>query len=83
MKLLLTNTFKKKFNKLPLDVQKKIKESLLSIYEKPFLGKKLMGDLEGEFSCRVGKYRIIYFIDENDNIWIETVGHRKDVYRRK
>ena len=83
MKLLLTNTFKKKFKKLSLDVQSKIEKSLLSIYERPLLGKKLIGELEGEFSYRVGKYRIIYFIDENDNIWIETVGHRKDIYRRK
>ena len=83
MKLLLTNTFKKKFKKLSLDVQSKIEKSLLSIYERPLSGKKLIGELEGEFSYRVGKYRIIYFIDENDNIWIETVGHRKDIYRRK
>ena len=83
MKLLLTNTFKKKFKKLPMSVQDKIEEALLSIYEKPFAGKKLMGELEGEFSCRIGKYRIIYFVDENDDIWIETVGHRKDIYRRK
>ena len=83
MRLLLTNTFKGKFKKLPLGVRNKIEEVLLSIYEDPLSGKGLMGELEGEFSFRVAKYRIIYFIDENDNIWIEAVGHRQDIYRRK
>ena len=83
MNLFLTNTFKKRFQNLPQNAQKRVKESLLLIHKKPFSGKKLMGDLEGEFSYRVGQYRIIYFIDENDNIWIETVRHRKNAYRRK
>ena len=83
MKLLLTNTFKKKYKKLPVDVQCRVEAALLSIYKEPHSGKKLLGELEGEFSYRVGKHRIIYFVDEDDNIWIETVGHRKDIYRRK
>jgi hypothetical protein len=27
--------------------------------------------------------RIISFVDDNENIWIETVGLRKDIYRGK
>ena len=42
-----------------------------------------MGKLEREYSFRIGKYRISYFVDEKQNIWIETVSHRKDVYRKK
>jgi len=42
-----------------------------------------MGKLEGEYSFRIGKYRIIYFVNEKRNIWIDTVRHRKDVYRKK
>lgn len=48
-----------------------------------YKGKKLLGKLEGEFSYIIGKYRIIYFIDKEKNIWIETVRQRKDVYRKK
>jgi mRNA-degrading endonuclease RelE of RelBE toxin-antitoxin system len=43
---------------------------------------KLLGDLDGEFSFRVGAYRIIYFIDQGKNIWIEAVRHRKEVYKK-
>ncbi len=46
----------------------------------PLVGKKFLGDLEGEFSFRVGVYRIVYFINRENNIWVETVRHRKEVY---
>ena len=41
----------------------------------------MLYDLTGLRSLRVGKYRIIYKIDEeNKVIWLITVRHRKDVY---
>jgi len=79
----LTNTFQKKFQKLPKDIQVRIEDALREISLNPYVGKKLMGELEGEYSFRIGRYRIIYFMDEMQNIWIETVNHRKDVYRKK
>ncbi len=82
-KLFLTNTFQKKFRKFPKNIQARIEEALEVISRDPFAGKKLMGDLEGECSYRIGRYRIIYFMDEKQNIWIETVSHRKEVYRKK
>jgi len=82
-KLLLTNTFQKKFQKKPRDIQIRIEGALREISRNPYTGKKLMGELEGEYSYRIGRYRIIYFVDEMQNIWIETVSHRKDVYRKK
>ena len=81
-KLFLTNTFQKKFRKVPKNIQARIEEALEVISRDPFAGKKLIGDLEGEYSYRIGKYRIIYFIDMDENIWIETVRHRKDVYKK-
>ncbi|MBN1270907.1 MAG: type II toxin-antitoxin system RelE/ParE family toxin [Candidatus Aminicenantes bacterium] len=81
-KFFLTNTFQKRFRKAPKKIQSKIEEALQEIKKNPFLGKKLMGELEGEYSYRVGRYRIINFVDEKQNIWIETVNHRKDVYRK-
>lgn len=82
-KFYLTNTFQKKFQKLPKDIQVRIEDALREISLNPCAGKKLMGELEGEYSFRIGRYRIIYFMDEMQNIWIETVNHRKDVYRKK
>ncbi len=83
MVLFLTKTFQKNFQKLPKNIQTKVENSLGKIYLDPYKGKKLLGELEGEFSYRLGKYRIIYFIDREKNIWIETVRHRKDVYKKK
>jgi mRNA-degrading endonuclease RelE of RelBE toxin-antitoxin system len=83
MALFLTQTFQKNFLRLPRDVQPKVEAALRKVYSDPCIGKKLLGDLEGEFSLRVGAYRIIYFMDKQNDIWVETVRHRKEVYRRK
>jgi mRNA-degrading endonuclease RelE of RelBE toxin-antitoxin system len=83
MALFLTRTFQKNFLRLPKNSQPKVEAALGKIFSNPLVGEKLLGDLEGEFSLRVGMYRIIYFIDKDDNIWIETVRHRKEVYKRK
>ena len=83
MALFLTHTFQKNFLRLPRDVQPKVEAALRKVYSDPYIGKKLLGDLEGEFSLRVGAYRIIYFMDKQNDIWVETVRHRKEVYRRK
>jgi len=82
MNLYLTKTFQKRFSKLPKTIQNKIETALKEIYLDPNSGKRLLGELEGEFLLRVGTYRIIYCIDEQKNIWIETVRHRKNAYRR-
>ena len=83
MALFLTRTFQRNFLRLPQKSQPKVEAALRKICSNPLIGKKLLGDLEGEFSLRVGIYRIIYFIDEDDNIWAETVRHRKEVYKKK
>jgi mRNA interferase RelE/StbE len=83
MGLYLTRTFQKKFLKLPKNHQNQIENALEEIYLDPYAGKKLLGELEGEFSYKIGDYRIIYCLDEKKDIWIETVGHRKDIYRKR
>lgn len=46
------------------------------------LGKPLRDDFSGEWSARRGSYRILYRIDESDELIIVTrIGHRGDVYR--
>jgi mRNA interferase RelE/StbE len=83
MALFLTQTFQKNFLRLPKNIQPKVESALLNIFSNPLIGKRLLGELEGEFSLRVGSYRIIYFLDRENNIWVETVRHRKEVYRQK
>lgn len=80
MRIFLTRKFQKNFEKLEKETQRKIKLALKQIYTNPHKGKKLIGELEGEYSWRVGSSRIIYTIEKKD-VWIETVRHRKESYR--
>ena len=49
--------------------------------ERPREGKPLVGNHKGEFSLRVGDYRIVYELDTTGHIvYILTVKHRKRVY---
>ena len=48
----------------------------------PFQGKRLKGRLTGDYSLRVGDYRIVYAV-YNDNLIVHIIdlGHRKDLYK--
>lgn len=47
----------------------------------PFLGKPLKHDLEGYFSIRHNRYRIIYTVDDKKHeAVIEFVGARENIY---
>ena len=50
-----------------------------SLQENPRAGKPLVGNHKGEFSLRVGAYRIVYEISVH-NIYILTIKHRRHVY---
>lgn len=44
----------------------------------------LTGDLAGFYKLRVGDYRILYEILEDEHtIVLHKIGHRKEVYRRR
>jgi mRNA interferase RelE/StbE len=48
----------------------------------PFLGKVLVANLRGQYSLRVGDYRIIYSIFQKQLlVTIIDLGHRKEIYR--
>ncbi len=79
--LFLTNTFIRNYEKLPRNIQNRTKENLQVLRNNPFAGKKLTGDLKGEYSYRIGDYRIIYTM-EKDEIFVEAIGHRKDIYSK-
>jgi len=51
------------------------------IKEDPYCGKPLMRDLSGKFSYKIGVYRIIYIINEDDGVVeILSAGHRSIIY---
>lgn len=46
------------------------------------VGAPLRGELEGIWSARRGTYRVLYRIDdENSEVIVLRVGHRRDIYR--
>ena len=48
----------------------------------PALGKPLRGNLAGKWSLRIGDYRIIYAINENEKmVLLYAAKHRKTVYQ--
>ena len=60
----------------------RIAETIDELCENPYRGSALKGDLSGLRRLRVGAYRVVYEIRENELIvLVIAVGHRRDVYR--
>jgi mRNA interferase RelE/StbE len=60
---------------------KRILNKIEFLSAQPMEGKPLAGNHKGEFSLRVGDYRLIYELDSVQNtIYILTIKHRKHVY---
>jgi len=80
-KAALTKNFLKEFKSLPEDIKDRILRAIDEIIVNPFLGIKLRGELEGRWRWRVGKYRIIYMIDQTRQlVAFLDVGLRKTIY---
>jgi len=59
----------------------RIMNKIKSLEKHPREGKLLLGNHAGEFSLRVGNYRIVYEPDPARHvIYILTIKHRKHVY---
>lgn len=60
----------------------RIKKSLVSLVQDPFIGKKLKGNFFGYYSLRVWPYRIIYCVRNHEClIIIIRISQRKDAYK--
>ena len=81
-KSVFTRGFNKEFNKLPKNIKENIIDAMEKIMDTPYSGTKLRGKLEGLWRWRVGKYRIIYLIEEKeDAIVFLDAGLRKSIYK--
>ena len=65
-----TKQAKKDINKLTPKLRKKLKSILVEVIaQRPYEGKKLLGDLAGNYSYRLSyQDRIIYSVDEESRI---------------
>ena len=53
-----------------------------SLEGSPYEGKPLVANHKGEFSLRVGDYRIVYEIDSSNHIiYVLTIKHGQHVYK--
>lgn len=61
------------------DLKRKVRAALADILEHPASGKALKEELQGYWSLRVGRNRIIYRPDEN-GVEVVAVGPRETIY---
>jgi mRNA-degrading endonuclease RelE of RelBE toxin-antitoxin system len=72
---------RKNLDNIPLDYRLRIIETMDEIVLNPFLGKKLSGKRDGQYSMRVWPYRIIYIIKKRELIiFVIDIDHRQGVY---
>lgn len=85
-KVVFTKTFKKEISKLDKYTQKLILSwilnNIIEAEDPKLFGKALVGDLKGHWRYRVGDYRLIAkIVDEEVIIYFLNVGHRREIYR--
>ncbi|MBI5789773.1 MAG: type II toxin-antitoxin system RelE/ParE family toxin [Candidatus Schekmanbacteria bacterium] len=79
----LEHAAEKDLKKLPADIFYRIISYIKTLAEnpRPVSCKKISGS-KSDWRIRVGDYRIVYEIDENDKaVRVMVVKHRREVYR--
>ena len=81
-KIVPTPKFAKNFRKLDPFVRKQIKSYLNRVTDNPRAkGKALVANRTGQWRYRIGAYRVIVNIQDNELIILALeVGHRRDIY---
>ena len=82
--LKITSKAQKDFKKLDPQIRKIISQAILKLETNrtPQQFKPLMGKDIAQFRLRIGDYRVLYDIyDEDKIVLILRIGHRKDIYR--
>lgn len=74
--------FLKQFRRLPDNVKIRVRHRVEEVSENPYLGRRLAGELAGLWKDRVGKYRLIYKIDEaRKAVILYDISLRRHVYK--
>jgi len=76
----LTNRFRRSFRKLPEGVKERIRAAVEELAARPYSGRFIT--TMRVWSYRVGDYRILYSINEDERrLVLLTVRHRRKAYR--
>ncbi|MBU1206391.1 MAG: type II toxin-antitoxin system RelE/ParE family toxin [Proteobacteria bacterium] len=79
-KLVVPREIQGLIKKMHPDLKKKIRASLKIVLSEPYSGKALMDELSGLRSLRVSSFRIIYRIQEPEQIELVAIGPRERIY---
>lgn len=80
-KLVYTNRAVKDIKKLDSETKNRVGTTLLRFKDNPLkYARRLTHSSLGSYRFRIGDYRVIFDIEEND-IVILRVGHRKEIYK--
>jgi mRNA interferase RelE/StbE len=76
---------KKELKKLDFVIQKQVKEKIILLATDPEKLKNnikaLKGEYNGKFRLRIGSYRVVFqIVEEQVVIIVIRIGHRKEVY---
>ncbi len=83
VKVFATKRFEKDLQKLPSSVRKRFAEILTTLSSSPYGFEVLSGQFRGLRRIRIGDYRAIYKIDEEQTetvVRLLFIAHRKKVY---
>jgi mRNA interferase RelE/StbE len=73
----------KDLRRLPESVRQKVRHGIEHLAQEPRAGKPLAGELAPFWSYRVGDYRVVYEIRQEEIVvLIVMVGHRRDIYEK-
>lgn len=80
-----TKKFEKEFKKIDKYTQKLLKswinKNLVGCEDPRLQGKALSGDKKGQWRYKIGDYRLLLFINDNELIILALmIGHRKEIY---
>ena len=81
--LVYTRRAERDIKKLESDTRDRIGKALLRFSEEPLrFAEKISDPILGEYRFRIGDYRVIFDIEENE-IVVLKVGHRREIYKRR
>ena len=65
-RIIATSRFERSFRKLDKETKIRIDERLRVLETDPYAGKQLHGELRGKYSLRIGDYRVIYTVNQQE-----------------
>ena len=81
-RVIIVHSAEKALTRIPEREQKKVRRKLKEIALNPFIGKKLQGELAGNYAVYAWPYRIMYRIEQKIlTVYIVKIGHRQGVYK--